>query len=250
MITIKTPGELAVMQEGGKILAKTLEKVVESINVGVSEERLEEIATSEIEKMGGSPAFKKVPGYNYTLCISTNDAVVHGIPGKYTFKKGDVVGIDCGVFYKGFNTDMSETVIVGTKEDEKVKKFLEVGKKALLEGIAQAVPGNRVGHISKKIQEVVEKEGYSIVRTLVGHGIGKKLHEEPEVPGFLNRKIEKTPLLKEGMTLAIEVIYNMGKKGVKYGSDNWTIKTEDGQLSGLFERTIAITKGGPLILTR
>jgi methionyl aminopeptidase len=256
MIKIKTPEEIKIMQQGGKILAVAIKKVVENIKPGVSELDLEKIATEEITRHGAEPAFKRVRGYDYALCISTNDVIVHGIPGKYKFKLGDVVGIDCGVYYKGFNTDTSETLRVSannekliTNNEDEIGRFLEIGRRALFEAINEAIVGNRVGNISKKIQDIVEGEGYSIVKTLVGHGVGKDLHEEPEIPGFLDRKIDNTPLLKEGMTLAIEVIYNMGKAGTVLAGDNWTIKTKDGSLSGLFERTIAVTKDGPVILT-
>ncbi|OGH07577.1 MAG: type I methionyl aminopeptidase [Candidatus Levybacteria bacterium RBG_16_35_11] len=249
MIKIKSPEDLRKMQEGGKILAQILAIVSEGVKPGVSEKELEEIANLEIKKRGGYPSFKKVRGYKNALCLSINDTVVHGIPGNYRFKEGDIVGIDCGVFYKGFNTDMAETVSVGSTNNE-IYKFLETGRKALSEAIGQARIGNRVGNISQKIQEIIERAGYSVVRTLVGHGIGKDLHEEPEVPGFLQGRIEDTSLLKAGMTLAIEVIYNMGKSDVKYDKDGWTIRTKDGQISGLFERTIAVTKSEPLILTR
>jgi methionyl aminopeptidase len=249
MIPIKSPQDVIKMQEGGKILASTIEKVIEALKPGVSELDLENIAVAEIIKGGGKPSFKMVPGYKHALCLATNDAIVHGIPGQYHFKEGDVVGIDCGVFYKGFHTDMSESAIVGSI-DKETEKFLTIGKKALLEAIAEAKVGNRIGHISKKIQDIVEGSGYSVVRTLIGHGVGEELHEEPEVPGFLDRKIEQTPLLKEGMTLAIEVIYNMGGKETKYDQDGWTIRTKDGKVSGLFERTVAITNDGPVILTQ
>jgi methionyl aminopeptidase len=181
---------------------------------------------------------------------------VHGVPTDYKLKEGDVVGIDCGVFYKGFYTDAAHTVRVQSsklkvKSSDEVDKFLKTGEKAMWEGIKAAKVGNRVGDISKAIQDIVERQGYSIVRSLIGHGVGRQLHEDPEVPGFLDGPIIKTPLLKLGMTIAIEVIYNMGKSEVVYSNgDGWTIKTKDGSLSGLFERTIAITKGEPLVLTR
>jgi len=219
---------------------------------------IDEMAEKLILEKGGEPGFKKVEGYKHTICISTNDVVVHGIPTGYKFKEGDVVGIDCGVYYKGFHTDMSETLRVSSQKSkvessklDDVDKFLDIGKYALEKGIGQAIVGNRVGHISKIIQEIVEKQnGYSIVRTLVGHGVGKELHEEPEVPGFLYGKIEKTPLLKEGMVIAVEIIYNMGNPDLMLDDDGWTLRTKDGSLSGLFERTIAITKNGPVILTK
>lgn len=254
MIVKKSDEEIRSMRTGGKILADVLSKVINKIKPGVSEKDLDEFAEKEILQRGGKPGFKMVEGYNNTICVSTNSVVVHGIPSNYKFKKGDVVGIDCGVFYKGFHTDMSETIRVenpgSNQKSDGVDKFLAVGRKALNEAIKVARAGNRVGDISKTIQDIIEKEnGYSIVRTLVGHGVGRELHEEPEVPGFLVDKINRTPLLEKGMTIAVEVIYNMGKSDVETTSDGWTIKTVDGSLSGVFEKTIAIRQGLPLILT-
>ncbi|MBI2032095.1 MAG: type I methionyl aminopeptidase [Candidatus Levybacteria bacterium] len=258
MINYKTEKEIEIMRKGGRILADVLYEVLDHVQEGVSELELDDLAEKLILEKGGEPGFKKVEGYNNTLCISTNDVVVHGVPGGYRLKKGDVVGIDCGVFYGGFHTDMSETQRVSTdnkqhltnNRKDKVDIFLETGKRALDEAIKIAVAGNRVGHISKTIQGIVEGQNYSVVRSLIGHGVGKELHEEPEVPGFLDEDIKSTPLLKPGMTIAIEVIYNMGGHEVVIDrGDGWTIRTEDGSLSGLFERTIAITDKEPLILT-
>ncbi|MBI2431101.1 MAG: type I methionyl aminopeptidase [Candidatus Levybacteria bacterium] len=249
MVDIKTKKDLEIMSKGGAILTAVLHEVLEHVKPGVSELELDRLAEKLILQKGGEPGFKKIPGYKHTICISTNDVVVHGIPTNYKLREGDIVGIDCGVFYNGFHTDMAETVQI-QNDNEKIKKFLDTGKHALEEAIKQARIGNRIGHISKTIQEIVERDGYSAVRSLIGHGVGRELHEEPEVPGFLNRKIEKTPLLTEGMTIAIEVIYNMGKHDVVYSNqDGWTIKTADGSISGLFERTIAIIKNGARILT-
>ena len=258
MIDIKTAKEIELMREGGKILADTLSELLEYIKPGVSELELDNLAEKLIREKGAEPAFKKVKGYHHTLCISTNQVVVHGIPTDYKFKTGDIVGIDCGVFYKGFNTDMAETLRVSTQNSKiktqnynEVDEFLQTGDRALSEAIKQAKIGNRIGHISQTIQQIVEGEGYSVVRSLIGHGVGRSLHEDPEVPGFLDQPISKTPLLKEGMTIAIEAIYNMGKSDVVYlGNDGWTIKTKDNSLSGLFERTVAIVKGGPIVLTK
>jgi methionyl aminopeptidase len=178
---------------------------------------------------------------------------VHGIPSDYVLAEGDVVGIDCGVYYKGFHTDMSETRRVSKLKTEKdeVDRFIEIGKTALNEAIKEAVVGNRIGHISRTIQQIVEKNaGYSVVRSLIGHGVGKELHEAPEVPGYLVGNINRTPELLEGMTIAVEVIYNMGTHDVVLDRDHWTIRTRDGKLSGLFERTIAITKDGPVMITK
>lgn len=250
MIHIKNSSEIKIMEEGGKILAEVLYETLKHARPGVSEQKLDELADKLILKRGAFPAFKKVDGYKNATCVSTNSVVVHGVPTEYPLKDGDVFGLDCGVFYRGFNTDMSETVIIGSSKDEGVHKLLKTGQTALNLAIKQAVVGNRIGNISKAIQDTIEGEGYSVVRSLIGHGVGKSLHEDPEVPGFLDRKIEETPLLKAGMTIAIEVIYNMGGPEVEYDtSDNWTIRTQDESISGLFERTVAILERGPKILT-
>lgn len=244
-------GKVEAMAEGGKILAEVLFQVIKNVKPGVSEKDLDNLAEKLILEKGGTPGFKKVKGYRNAICASTNDVVVHGIPTDYKFREGDVVGVDCGVYYKGFHTDMSETVRVGHLKNDGIDKFLEVGRKALEAAIDTAVVGNRIGNISKTIQDIVEKQnGYSIVRSLVGHGVGKKLHEEPEVPGFLDISIEETPKLSDGMTIAIEVIYNMGKPDVVLDPDNWTIRSKDHSLSGVFEKTIAIRGQNPWILTQ
>ncbi|MBI2031417.1 MAG: M24 family metallopeptidase [Candidatus Levybacteria bacterium] len=288
MINLKSKEEIKKMRQGGEILASVLSELLQNIKPGVSEIEIDKLAEKLIRSKGAEPGFKKVEGYKYSICVSTNNAVVHGIPTNYKFKNGDIVGIDCGVFFKGFHTDMAETIIVDAEvasENFRVHKagdlglkskkvvsanahsknfassprqnydllitFLQTGKKALGEAIKVAKVGNRVGNISETIQNIIESKGYSVVRSLVGHGVGKKLHEEPEIPGFLTSKVAKTPLLSEGMAIAIEAIYNMGKSDVILSrDDNWTIKTADGSISGLFERTIAITKEGPVILTK
>jgi methionyl aminopeptidase len=255
MIKIKAPDEIKIMQTGGQMLAETLREVCASVKPGISEIELDALADKLIKEKGGEAGFKKVEGYHHATCISTNEVVVHGIPSPYKLKEGDIIGIDCGVFYKGFHTDMSETVRVQSSKlkvhNDEVDKFLKVGELALKAGISQAKVGNRVGHISKAIQDIVEAQnGYSVVRSLVGHGVGRELHEDPEIPGYLLDKIEKTPELKEGMVIAIEVIYNMGGPDLVFANnDGWTLQTKDGSLAGLFERTLAITKDGPLILT-
>lgn len=260
MIHIKTQEEIAAMREGGRILADVLSTLIEQVRPGISELDLDNLAEKLIIKQGAQPGFKRVKGYRNTICVSTNDVVVHGIPTSYVFKEGDVVGIDCGVFFKGFNTDMAETTQIKDsisqnqikiQDEDKTDKFLRTGMQALQAGINAAKLGNKIGDISKAIQTIVEGQGYSIVRSLIGHGVGRELHEDPEVPGFLDKPIHKTPMLKEGMTIAIEVIYNMGKSDVVYsGKDDWTIKSRDNSLSGLFERTVAITKEGTIVLTQ
>ena len=264
MIDIKKNEDIEKMRRGGKVLAEVITEVLRNVRPGISELELDKLAEKLIREKGAFPGFKKVKEYEHSICVSTNSVVVHGVPTNYKFKNGDVVGIDCGVYYKGFHTDMAETIRVKSqtpnprlagrqvksqKKDE-IDKFLDTGKRALEEAIEIAEVGNRIGNISKTIQDIIESGGYAVVRSLVGHGVGKKLHEEPEIPGFLAVPIAKTPKLVEGLTLAIEVIYNMGTSDVVLSrDDNWTIKTADGSVSGLFERTIVVTKEGPVTLT-
>lgn len=266
MINIKTERELEIMKKGGKILSDVMLALCIAAKPGVSELELDALAQKLIEERGAEPGFKKVEGYNNSICTSVNDVSVHGIPTKYKLKEGDVLGIDCGVYYKGLHTDMAETIQIksqisnlppkarlakgGKSKNSEIGKFLEAGKYALAEAIKKAKTGNHIGDISNTIQSIVEaKNHYSVVRSLVGHGVGRQLHEEPEVPGYLSSEVGKTPLLKEGMTIAIEVIYNMGKLDLTLDKDGWTLKTKDGSLAGLFERSVAITKNGPVILT-
>lgn len=251
MINIKTKEEIEIMARGGKILSDVMWELVKNVKVGVSELELDALTEKLIREKGGEPGFKRVDGYKYSICISTNDVVVHGIPTDYRFKEGDIVGIDCGVYLEGFHTDMSETGRVSKEiKNDSIDEFLFTGREALRKGIEVAIIGNNIGHISKTIQDIVEGKGYSVVRSLVGHGVGRELHEEPEVPGYLAEPIEKTPRLSEGMVIAIEVIYNMGGSELVFANkDGWTLKTKDSSLSGLFERTVAITKDGPLVLT-
>lgn len=254
MINLKTSKDLEKMAKGGQILSEVMWQLKDIIMAGITEIEIDKLAEKLIIEKGGNPGFKKVDGYKHTICVSTNDVVVHGIPTNYKLKKGDVIGIDCGVFLNGFHTDMSETFRVQSPElrvkNDEVDTFLEIGKVALNEAIKQAKAGNHVGDISKTIQNIVEVGGYSVVESLVGHGVGRELHEEPEVPGYLVGSIKDTPMLTEGMVLAIEVIYNMGGPDLVYANkDGWTLKTKDGSLGGLFERTVAITHDGALILT-
>ncbi len=252
MIHIKNAQEIESMKKGGHMLAVALNEALSSVKPGITEGELDKIAENSIRKQGGKPGFMEVPGYKHTICTATNEVIVHGIPGNYALKRGDVICIDCGVYLDNLHTDMADTVVVGgdAATTPEVKEFLETGKKAMWEGIKQARAGNRVGHISKTIQDIVEGKGYSVVRTLVGHGVGKELHEEPEVPGYLYGKIERTPLLKPGMTIAVEVIYAMGLPDVVYANDDgWTIKTADDSLSAVFERSILITESDPIIMT-
>ncbi len=238
------------MTRAGKILGEVMDEIVKFVKPGVTELDIDRFAESEIVKRGGKPGFKKVPGYHHTICISVNDVVVHGIPTDRVISEGDIVGVDCGVYLDGYHTDMAETINLN-RDSEEIKKFLKAGKDAMFAGIAQVKAGNRVGQISQAMQGKIEGPGYAVVKSLVGHGVGKELHEEPEIPGYLAMKMEKTPVLRAGMTIAIEIIYNMGSPEVTYTEDDdWTIVTQDESLSGLFERTVLVTDTGFELITR
>lgn len=257
MVSIKTTAEIKKMEEGGRLLAEILSVLLQKAKPGVLTLTLDRIAQELIEKKGGTPSFKTVNGYKFATCMCVNDEVVHGIPDDL-LKEGDKLCIDIGLLYKGFHTDTAWTIFIQNQKkkiknqkEEKIERFLAAGKEALDKAIKAARVGNRVGHISKAIQETIEGRGYSVVRSLVGHGIGRKLHEEPQVPGFVEGRIEDTLSLRAGMTLAIEVIYSESGHEVVYKNDDgWTIVTKDGSLSAVFEHTILITSSLPLILTK
>ena len=243
------------VKEGGKRLSWVLDQILKEVKPQVALWQLDKLAENLIKKQGGQPSFKMVPGYRWTTCININEGVVHGIPGEYRLQENDLVSIDMGMFYPpagGFHTDMARTIRVKEQESRRVKsdEFLEVGEKALEKAIKAAKAGNRVGHISQAMEEVIRKAGFSPIEVLTGHGIGEKLHEEPQIPCLLSEKLEKTPLLENGMVLAVEVIYAQGEPEVVLNHDGWTIKTADGKLAGLFEDTIVIDKDKPLVLTQ
>lgn len=242
----KTKEEIEKMKIAGKICAEALKKVVANIKTGVSCKELDDIARREIEKRGASPSFMTVKEYKHTICTTINNQVVHGIPTNRILKEGDIIGIDIGALYEGYHSDLAITVPVGQIE-ENTEKFLEVGKKTLKRAIGAAVVGNKIGDISQTIQSGVEDAGFSIVKNLTGHGVGKELHEEPLIPGFGKKGVGLR--VEENMTLAIEVIYTKGSGDVILEKDNWTISSEDGSLGGLFEQTILTTKNGPIVLT-
>jgi methionyl aminopeptidase len=246
MIYLKKLEEIKIIAEAGQIAATALEQVAKNIKPGVKTRELDLIAEEVIRDAGAESSFKKVKGYNYSTCLTPNNLVVHGVPGSYVLKEGDILGVDLGAYYRGFHSDLAATFPVGEIDNEK-KKFLSVGKKALREAINEAVIGGRVGNISNRIQKIIEGAGYSVVRELAGHGVGRSLHEDPLIPGIGRRGSGEE--LKEGMVLAIEVIYNLGQLGVQLLADGWTIATSDGSISGLFEHTVAVTKEGPLVLT-
>lgn len=235
--------ELSLIRQSGKITALALKKALKKIKVGVTALELNKEIETEIKRLRGELSFTTVSGYKWASCITFNEQVVHGIPTDRKIRKGDIVSIDLGTLYKGWHSDAAWTVEVNNKKNE----FLEIGKKALWKAIAKAVEGNRIGDISSAIGQEVEGAGYSVVRSLVGHGVGKALHEDPEIPGV--GKAGKGVELKKGMTLAIEVIYTKGKPDVVLSPDNWTISTADGSMSGLFEMTVVVGKEKAEVLT-
>jgi methionyl aminopeptidase len=249
MIHIKTPEEIKCMREGGGKLGKILNELLVFSQPGVSLIDIEKRANELILKSGATPSFSTVPGYHWATCLNVNEVVVHGIPSKYVLKDGDLLTIDIGLIFKGFHSDTAGTKTIGPSK--KNDEFLRIGKLALERGIEQAKVGNRVGNISKVVQETIEGAGYSIVKSLVGHGIGHDLHEEPQIPNYLRGAIENTVLLKEGMTIAIEPIYAEGRGEIVYENDDgWTLASRDRSLTSVFEHSLAITSNGPVVLTK
>ena len=246
MIHYKSADEIELIRESAEILSRAHGEVAKLVAPGVTTDELDQVAEAYIRDQGGEPSFKGYNGFPGSLCISVNEQVVHGIPGTQQLKSGDIVSIDCGVFYKGFHSDAAYTYPVGQVRDE-VKQLLKVTKESLYLGIENAKAGNRIGDIGYAIQHYVEEFGYSVVRELVGHGIGKTLHESPEVPNYGKRG--RGTKLKTGLILAIEPMVNLGTRGVVQESDGWTIRTKDHQPSAHFEHTVAVMNGTPEILT-
>ncbi len=242
MIILKTTEEIEVMAKASRLVAETLQLLRQHIRPGVTTDELDRLAEEFIRSRGGKPAFKGYRSYPKTLCISVNDQVVHGIPSKRVLKEGDIVGMDLGAIVDGFYGDSAVTVPVGAI-DAKAAELLRVTEAALYAGIGQAVVGNRLSDISHAVQEQAESAGFSIVTDFVGHGIGRQLHEEPQVPNY--GKPGQGPRLQPGMVLAIEPMVNMGKSDVRVLDDQWTAVTKDGSLSAHFEHTIAIQPSGP-----
>lgn len=246
MIYIKTREEIELMRESALIVSRALGIVAKEVKPGVEPVYLDKLAEEFIRDSGGVPAFKGYRGFPATLCISINEAVVHGIPTKKPLNSGDIISVDCGVKKNGFYGDHAYSFGVGEIKPE-LEKLLQITKESLYKGIEQAVAGNRIGDISYAIQSHAEKHGYGVVRELVGHGLGKNLHEDPEVPNYGRRG--DGAKLKDGMVIAIEPMINLGKKNVKQLNDGWTIVTSDGLPSAHFEHDVAIINGKPEILS-
>lgn len=247
MITIKSDRELDYMRQAGKVVAGTFAELKPAIVPGVSTQRLDAIAEDYIRRQGAKPAFKGLYGFPASICASVNEEVVHGIPGLRKLENGDIISIDIGAEVNGYFGDSAVTFPVGDVSEDDLD-LLRVTEAALHAGISRAVVGNRLTDISHAVQEHVESRGYSVVRDYVGHGIGSKMHEEPQVPNF--GRPGRGPRLEAGMALAIEPMVNVGTYKVKTLSDEWTVVTRDGKRSAHFEHSIAITEGEPEILTR
>jgi methionyl aminopeptidase len=248
MIILKTPDEIALMEKASRVVAEALEVLKSAAKPGVTTDELDRLAEAEIRSRGAVPAFKGYRNYPKTLCASVNEQVVHGIPSKRVLKDGDIVGLDLGAIVGGFYGDSAVTIAVG-RIDEKAATLVRVTEESLSRAIQQARVGNRLSDISHAVQQHVEAAGYSVVTEFVGHGIGRQLHEEPQVPNY--GKPGQGPRLQPGMVLAIEPMVNMGGSAVRVLDDRWTAVTVDGSLSAHFEHTIAIQPSGPaLVLSR
>ncbi|CUQ24806.1 type I methionyl aminopeptidase [Clostridium baratii] len=246
MIFIKNDLELDLMRKAGKIVAETLLLLEHEIKPGISTKELDTIAEQFITEQGAKPSFKGLYGFPATLCISVNNEVVHGIPGGYILKDGDIVSIDCGACLDGFHGDAARTFPVGNISED-ASKLIKVTEQSFFEGIKFAQIGNRLTDISHAIQDHIEANGFSVVKDFVGHGIGRDLHEDPEVPNF--GRPGRGPVLTKGMVLAIEPMVNVGTFKVRTLRNDWTVVTSDGSLSAHYENTVAILPDGPEVLT-
>lgn len=246
MISIKSTAQIDKMKRAGEIVALTHELMKKNVCDGVTTKELDRMAEEFIRSKGAIPSFKNYNGFPASICTSVNDVVIHGIPGNRRLKNGDIIGIDIGAYIDGYHGDSANTYGVGEISKE-AADLIAVTKGGFEEGIKQAVAGNRIGDISAAIQKYVEDRGYSIVREFVGHGVGAKMHEDPEVPNY--GKAGHGPRLSSGMTIAVEPMVNAGNRGILMLDDDWTVVTEDGSLSAHYEHSVAITKNEPIFLT-
>ncbi len=246
MIIIKSDIEIGYMREAGRLVGETLARLEEVIKPGITTAELDKIAEEFITRHNAKPSFKGYHGFPGSICASVNNEVVHGIPGKRVLQEGDIISIDCGAILNGYQGDAARTVPVG-KISKEAENLIQVTKESFFKGIEYAKVDNRLTDLSAAIQNYVESFGFSVVRDFVGHGIGKDMHEDPEVPNF--GRPGRGPKLKHGMVLAIEPMVNIGRYNVKVEANDWTVVTEDGSLSAHYENTVAILNNGPEILT-
>ena len=252
-IELKSEQEIAVMRQAGKIVAEILRTLTQQMKPGMNTKELDTIAVRELKRMGAESSFKGYRGYPATICVSVNDEIVHGIPGSRVLKEGDIVSLDFGAVYHGFHGDAAVTAPVGEASPEAMR-LIEATRTSLEKGIAAARDGARLGDVSAAIQGYAESQGFSLVREYTGHGIGRKMHEEPQIPNTTEPpyglKPGTGPVLKKGMTLALEPMLNAGEWRTRVADDQWTVLTADGNLSAHFEHTIAISDNEPEVLTR
>ncbi len=246
MINIKTPEEIKIIAEGGKILARIMKQLKEMVKPGITTKYLDKVAEDLVFRYKAKPSFKNYQGFPAILCTSINEEIVHVIPSQYKLKEGDILSLDFGIFYKGFHTDMAITVPVGEVSPE-ARRLVRVSKKSLKRGIKKVRPGNTFGDIGNTIQRYVEGQGFGVVRDLCGHGIGKELHESPKIPNYGKRKTGQE--IKEGMVFCIEPMITIGDWRLKKAKDGYGFQTADGSLSAHFEHTIVVTKNGNRVLT-
>lgn len=250
MIHLKTEAELHVMEEGGKRLRRVVEKLKPFVQPGVKTIDIDRRAEEYIIEEGGTSSFKRVPGYHWSTCLPINEQVVHTPPSDRVLKQGDILTLDIGIFYKGYHTDYADTYIVGSEGDKRTQEFLQVGKKTLEKAKVQVRTGQYIGDISQVIEKEIYGHHYFILKDLTGHGIGKELHEGPNVPGYVDKPIEKTFRIRPGLAIAVEIIYSMGTEKIKHEQgDGWSIRTADRSLSACFEDTLLVTEKGTVTVT-
>ena len=248
MITIKSQSELDKMEIAGRIVEDTLNLMARTAKAGMRTDELNSIAEDFIRSQGAVPSFLNYAGYPKSICTSVNEQVVHGIPGSYRLRDGDILSVDIGAVINGFHGDAARTLLIG-EVDPDVQELVKVTKECFFEGLRQVRPGNRISDIGKAVQAYAESHGYGVVRDLVGHGIGRKMHEPPDVPNFWDPRMGRGIRLEAGMCIAIEPMINMGTADVIQLSDGWTVVTADGKPSAHYENTVAVTDGEPRLMT-
>lgn len=249
-IYLKTEAEIELLKTGGKKLKSVVANLLPKIKTGVTTDEIDKEASRLILEEGGEPSFQKVKGYKWATCLPINEQVVHTPPSSRTLKDGDVLTVDIGMYYKGFHTDYATTLVVGESSRKEVDQFLSVGRETLDRALREAQVGRHIGHISQALEKGVKSNGYFVMRELTGHGIGRELHEDPYIFGYLDKPVEKTLKITPGLVLAVEVIYSMGTENIVYEKGNdWSIKTADDSLSACFEHSIAVTDKKTIILT-
>lgn len=250
MIHLKSEKELELIKESGRMLKYAVDALIPTIEVGMSTKEIDDRAQQLLHEAGAELSFNKVPGYHWATCLPVNEQAVHTPPSSYRLKSGDLLTVDIGAYYEGFHTDYATSLVVGEAKNEKILHFLDTGKRAVDEAIKKAVCGGYLGEISKCLYDIISKEGYFVMKDLTGHGVGRELHEDPLIPGFLDRPVEQTYRLQHGLTVAVEVIYSMGSEKIRYDKrDGWSISSSDSSLTACFEKSIAITDESTFILT-